>query len=36
MIYEIAEIYIKPDDHDAFQAGVAEAVPLFKAATGCL
>ena len=36
MIYEIAELYIKPDAHDAFQAGVAEAVPLFKAATGCL
>lgn len=36
MIYEIAELYIKPDDHAAFQAGVAEAVPLFKAATGCL
>ncbi|NGZ87743.1 antibiotic biosynthesis monooxygenase family protein [Duganella aceris] len=35
MIYEIAELYIKPDSHTAFQAGVAEAVPLFKAATGC-
>ena len=36
MIYEIAELYIKPDSHAAFQAGVAEAVPLFKGATGCL
>ena len=36
MIYEIAELYIKPDAHAAFQAGVAEAVPLFKAAKGCL
>ncbi|WP_373991037.1 antibiotic biosynthesis monooxygenase [Duganella sp. BuS-21] len=36
MIYEIAELYIKPDAHVAFQAAVAEAVPIFKAATGCL
>lgn len=36
MIYEIAELYIKPDSHTAFQAAVAEAVPVFKAATGCL
>lgn len=36
MIYEIAELYINPEGHDAFQAAVAQAVPLFKAATGCL
>ncbi|WP_432382574.1 antibiotic biosynthesis monooxygenase family protein [Duganella sp. P38] len=36
MIYEIAELYIKPAEHDAFQAAVARAVPIFQAATGCL
>lgn len=36
MIYEIAELYIKPDAHTAFQAAVAEAVPIFKASKGCL
>lgn len=36
MIYEIAELYIQPEAHAAFQAAVAEAVPIFKAATGCL
>jgi heme-degrading monooxygenase HmoA len=36
MIYEIAEITIKPDTHAAFEAAVTQAVPLFKAATGCL
>ncbi|MGV7210453.1 antibiotic biosynthesis monooxygenase family protein [Oxalobacteraceae bacterium A2-2] len=36
MIYEIAELYIKPDAHDAFQAGVAQAIPLFQRAKGCL
>lgn len=36
MIYEIAELYIKPTEHDAFQAAVAQAVPIFKAAKGCL
>lgn len=36
MIYEIAELYIKPESHHAFQAAVAEAVPLFKNAKGCL
>lgn len=35
MIYEIAELYIKPDAHEAFQAAVAQAVPIFKAASGC-
>jgi quinol monooxygenase YgiN len=36
MIYEIAELYIKPEAHDAFQAGVKQAVPLFQRAVGCL
>lgn len=36
MIFEIAELYIKSDSHDAFQAGVAEAKPLFQRAKGCL
>lgn len=36
MIYEIAELYIQPDAHDAFQAAVTKAVPIFQAATGCL
>ncbi len=36
MIYEVAELYIKPDNHAAFQAAVAEAVPLFRRAQGCL
>ncbi len=36
MIYEIAELYIKRDDHAAFQAAVAEAVPLFRRAKGCI
>lgn len=36
MIYEIAELYIQPEAHAAFQAAVAEAVPIFKAASGCL
>jgi quinol monooxygenase YgiN len=36
MIYEVAELYIKPESHSAFQAAVTEAVPIFKAAKGCL
>ena len=36
MIYEVAELYIKPASHAAFQAAVAEAVPVFKNAAGCL
>ena len=36
MIFEIAELYIKSDSHDAFQAGVAQAKPLFQRAKGCL
>jgi heme-degrading monooxygenase HmoA len=35
MIYEIAEIQIKPDTHAAFEAAVKEAVSLFKRAQGC-
>ena len=35
MIFEIAQIDIKPDLEAAFEAGVAEAVPLFKRAKGC-
>ncbi|KQQ45358.1 antibiotic biosynthesis monooxygenase [Duganella sp. Leaf126] len=36
MIYEVAELYIRPESHTAFQAGVAEAVPLFRGAKGCV
>jgi len=36
MIYEIAELTIHPDAHDAFQAAVTKAVPIFQAASGCL
>ncbi|HEV7816398.1 MAG TPA: antibiotic biosynthesis monooxygenase [Janthinobacterium sp.] len=35
MIFEIAEIQIKPDTQAAFEAAVAEAVPLFRRAKGC-
>ncbi len=35
MIYELAEIIIKPDTHAAFEAAVTQAVPIFKAASGC-
>ena len=35
MIYEIAEIDVKPGDEAAFEAGVAQAMPLFRAAKGC-
>ena len=36
MIFEIAHIQIKPETHSAFEAAVAEAVPLFRRAVGCL
>ena len=36
MIFEIAEIQIKPDSDAAFEAAVAEAVPLFRRARGCV
>ena len=35
MIFEIAHIQIKPDTHDAFEAAVTQAVPLFQRARGC-
>lgn len=35
MIYEIATISIDPFNKAAFEAAVAEAAPLFKAANGC-
>jgi len=35
VIYEIAEIDVKPGDEAAFEAGVAQAMPLFRAAKGC-
>lgn len=35
MIYEVAEIQIKPDTHAAFEAAVKQAVPLFQRAKGC-
>ncbi len=36
MIYEIAEIQIKPGVHADFEAAVQQALPLFRAAPGCL
>lgn len=36
MIYEIAELYIQPDRHQEFQAAVTRALPVFRAASGCL
>lgn len=36
MIYEIAELQIKPDTHAAFEAAVKEAIPLFQRSKGCL
>lgn len=36
MIYEIAEIDVKPGAEPAFEAGVTAAAPLFRAARGCL
>jgi heme-degrading monooxygenase HmoA len=35
MIFEIAEIQIKPGEEEAFEAGVAKALPLFSRAKGC-
>ena len=34
MIYEIAEIQVKPDTHTAFEAAVAQALPLFQRSKG--
>ncbi len=36
MIYEIAEITIQPTTNHAFEAAVAQAVPLFQRARGCV
>lgn len=36
MIYEIAELYIQPDNSAAFEAAVTQAVPLFQRAVGCV
>jgi heme-degrading monooxygenase HmoA len=35
MIFEIAEIEVKPGEEAAFEAGVAKAIPLFQRAKGC-
>lgn len=35
MITEFAELRIKPGTHEQFEAGVAQAVPLFQRARGC-
>jgi quinol monooxygenase YgiN len=35
MIWEIAQIEVKPGAEAAFEAAVAKAVPLFKNARGC-
>ncbi len=35
MVWEIAQIDVKPGDEAAFEAGVRKAVPLFKRSRGC-
>lgn len=35
MIYEIAQIEIRPGTQEAFEAGVQTAAPLFQRAKGC-
>src|ERR1700737_2304981 len=35
MITEIAELLVKPGSNEQFEAGVAQAVPLFQRARGC-
>ncbi|MGA7325857.1 MAG: antibiotic biosynthesis monooxygenase family protein [Rhodomicrobium sp.] len=35
MIFEIAEIEVKPGEEAAFEAGVAKAVAVFRRAKGC-
>jgi heme-degrading monooxygenase HmoA len=35
MIYEIAEITVKPGDEASFESGVAQAAPLLLRAKGC-
>ena len=34
-VYEIAQLTIEPDDSQAFEEAVAQAVPLFQRARGC-
>ena len=34
MIFELATIDVKPGDEDAFERGVAQALPLFQRARG--
>jgi len=36
MVFEIAEIEVKPGQEAAFEAAVAEAGPNFRGAKGCL
>jgi heme-degrading monooxygenase HmoA len=36
MILEIAQIDVKPGMESAFEAGVAQAAPLFRRAKGCI
>jgi heme-degrading monooxygenase HmoA len=35
MVWEIAELKIKPGEEQVFEAAAAKAVPLFKRARGC-
>ncbi|MES2257256.1 MAG: antibiotic biosynthesis monooxygenase family protein [Pseudomonadota bacterium] len=35
MIYEIAELQVKPGTNAAFEAAVQQAVPLFQRSKGC-
>ncbi len=35
MIFEIAEIQVKPGEEAAFEAGVTKAVAVFRRAKGC-
>ena len=35
MVFEFADIEIKPGEEAAFEAAVAKAVPLFQRAKGC-
>jgi len=35
MAFEIARIDIRPGSHDAFEAAVSRATPLFRQAQGC-
>ncbi len=36
MITEIVEIEVKPGEEAAFEAAVAEAIPVFRRSKGCL